>query len=68
MIYNLVFYSVALDYLLPKDSIFHVKMWLFAISDKELRSICVRTIVCHGNNSTDTVLKMNQEIRTHVLW
>lgn len=36
-------------------------MWLFSIGDEELRSICVRAIICHGNNSTDTVLKDEQE-------
>lgn len=57
-----------LDHLLSKHRVLHVQVWLFAISDEELRSIGVGTIVGHGNHPTDTVLNKgeNLSMNTHL--
>lgn len=63
IIYNLIVLLCqtelwALTNLLSKNSVFHVQMRLFCVSDEELWCICVRSVICHGNNASDIVLQI----------
>jgi len=42
--------------LLGKKCVLKIKMWLFVICEKELRTICIWTTVCHRHGSTHVVL------------
>lgn len=44
-------------HLLPKGSVFHIKVRLFWVSDEKLRSISIRPIVSHGDNPPNVVLQ-----------
>uniref|UniRef100_A0A0E9WTS7 Uncharacterized protein n=1 Tax=Anguilla anguilla TaxID=7936 RepID=A0A0E9WTS7_ANGAN len=45
-------------YNFSKNSVFHVKMGLLAVSEEKLGSIGVGAIVCHGNHTSNIMLKM----------
>lgn len=46
-----------LCYILAKNSVFHIQMWLLCVYNEELRAISVRATVCHWYYASCVVLK-----------